>query len=88
MFFYNEFIDRIQDMYKFYKKAVKLLLLFATFCFFVFMENKFVLDPYFGETTDPDSLINYIYTPLFLKTKIDVLYFDILNWEKYDLLGY
>ena len=50
------------------------------------MEDKFVLDPYFGETTDPDSLINYIYTPLFLKTKIDVLYFDILNWEKYDLL--
>ena len=50
------------------------------------MENKFVLDPYFGETIDPDSLINYIYTPLFLKTKIDVLYFDILNWEKYDLL--
>ena len=50
------------------------------------MENKFVLDPYFGETTDPDSLIDYIYTPLFLKTKIDVLYFDILNWEKYDLL--
>ena len=47
------------------------------------MENKFVLDPYFGETIDPDSLINYIYTPLFLKTKIDVLYFDILNWEKY-----
>ena len=56
------------------------------FRFFVFMEDKFVLDPYFGETTDPDSLINYIYTPLFLKTKIDVLYFDILNWEKYDLL--
>jgi len=50
------------------------------------MEDKFVLDPYFGETTDPDSLINYIYTPLFLKTKIDVLYFDVLNWEKYDLL--
>jgi len=50
------------------------------------MENKFVLDPYFGKTIDPDSLINYIYTPLFLKTKIDVLYFDILNWEKYDLL--
>ncbi|MDC1374811.1 hypothetical protein N8294_06445 [Polaribacter sp.] len=50
------------------------------------MEDKFVLNPYFGETTDPDSLINYIYTPLFLKTKIDVLYFDILNWEKYDLL--
>ena len=56
------------------------------FCFFVFMENKFVLDPYFGELSDPDSLINYIYTPIFLKTKIDVLYFDILNWEKYDLL--
>ena len=50
------------------------------------MENKFVLDPYFGDTTDPDSLINYVYAPLFLKTKIDVLYFDILNWEKYDLL--
>lgn len=50
------------------------------------MEDKFVLDPYFGETSDPDSLINYIYTPLFLKTKIDVLYFDVLNWEKYDLL--
>ena len=50
------------------------------------MENKFVLDPYFGKTADPDSLINYIYTPLFLKTKIDVLYFDVLNWEKYDLL--
>ncbi len=56
------------------------------FRFFVFMEDKFVLDPYFGETSDPDSLINYIYTPLFLKTKIDVLYFDVLNWEKYDLL--
>ena len=50
------------------------------------MEDKFVLDPYFGETSDPDSLINYIYTPLFLKTKIDVLYFDVLNWEKYNLL--
>ena len=50
------------------------------------MENKFVLDPYFGELSDPDSLINYIYAPVFLKTKIDVLYFDILNWEKYDLL--
>lgn len=56
------------------------------FCFFVFMKDKFVLDPYFGKTADPDSLINYIYTPLFLKTKIDVLYFDVLNWEKYDLL--
>ena len=50
------------------------------------MKDKFVLDPYFGETADSDSLINYIYTPLFLKTKIDVLYFDVLNWEKYDLL--
>ena len=56
------------------------------FCSFVFMKDKFVLDPYFGKTADPDSLINYIYTPLFLKTKIDVLYFDVLNWEKYDLL--
>ena len=50
------------------------------------MDDYFVLDPYFGKTADPDSLINYIYTPLFLKTKIDVLYFDVLNWEKYDLL--
>jgi len=50
------------------------------------MRNTFVLDPYFGDTSDPDSLINYIYTPLFLKTKIDVLYFDVLNWEKHDLL--
>jgi len=50
------------------------------------MNDSLVLDPYFGDTSDPDSLINYIYTPLFLKTKIDVLYFDILNWEKYDLL--
>jgi hypothetical protein len=50
------------------------------------MDSKFTLDPYFGEIADPDSLINYIYTPLFLKTKIDVLYFDVLNWEKYDLL--
>ena len=50
------------------------------------MDDFFVLDPYFGKTADPDSLINYIYTPLFLKTKIDVLYFDVLNWEKYDLL--
>ena len=50
------------------------------------MRNTFVLDPYFGDTSDPDSLINYVYTPLFLKTKIDVLYFDVLNWEKYDLL--
>jgi hypothetical protein len=36
--------------------------------------------------SDPDSLINYIYTPLFLRTKIDVLYFDFLNWENHDLL--
>ena len=50
------------------------------------MDDFFVLDPYFDKTADPDSLINYIYTPLFLKTKIDVLYFDVLNWEKYDLL--
>ena len=50
------------------------------------MDDFFALDPYFGKTADPDSLINYIYTPLFLKTKIDVLYFDVLNWEKYDLL--
>ena len=50
------------------------------------MDDFFVLDPYFGDTLDPDSLINYIYTPLFLKTKIDVLYFDVLNWEKHDLL--
>ena len=50
------------------------------------MENKFVLDPYFGETIDPDSLINYIYTPLFLKTKVDVQYYEILNWERSGLL--
>ena len=50
------------------------------------MNDSLVLDPYFGDTLDPDSLINYIYTPLFLKTKIDVLYFDVLNWEKHDLL--
>ena len=62
------------------------ILLFATFLFLCYMDDFFVLDPYFGKTADPDSLINYIYTPLFLKTKIDVLYFDILNWEKYDLL--
>jgi len=51
------------------------------------MDSKFTLDPYFGDLSDPESLINYIYTPLFLKTKIDVLYFDVLNWEKYDLLS-
>ena len=50
------------------------------------MKNKFTLDPYFGELSDPDSLVNYIYAPIFLRTKIDVLYFDFLNWEKYDLL--
>ena len=51
------------------------------------MDSKFTLDPYFGDLSDPESLINYIYTPFFLKTKIDVLYFDVLNWEKYDLLS-
>ena len=51
------------------------------------MENEFVLDSYFGELSDPDSLINYIYTPVFLKTKIDVLYYEILNWERYGLLA-
>ena len=50
------------------------------------MKNKFVLDPYFGELSDPDSLVNYIYAPIFLRTKIDVLYFDFLNWENHDLL--
>ena len=50
------------------------------------MKNKFTLDPYFGELSDPDSLINYIYAPIFLRTKIDVLYFDFLNWENHDLL--
>ena len=52
------------------------------------MKNKFTLDPYFGELSDPDSLINYIYAPIFLRTKIDVLYFDFLNWENHDLLDY
>ena len=50
------------------------------------MDSKFVLDPYFGELSDPDSLINYIYTPLFLKTKVDVQYYEILNWERFGLL--
>ena len=50
------------------------------------MKNKFTLDPYFGELSDPDSLVNYIYAPIFLRTKIDVLYFDFLNWENHDLL--
>ena len=50
------------------------------------MDSKFVLDPYFGELSDPDSLINYICTPLFLKTKVDVQYYEILNWERFGLL--
>ena len=50
------------------------------------MKNKFILDSYFGELSDPDSLVNYIYAPIFLRTKIDVLYFDFLNWENHDLL--
>ena len=50
------------------------------------MKNKFILDSYFGELSDPDSLVNYIYSPIFLRTKIDVLYFDFLNWENHDLL--
>jgi hypothetical protein len=50
------------------------------------MKNKFILDTYFGELSDPDSLVNYIYAPIFLRTKIDVLYFDFLNWENHDLL--
>ena len=50
------------------------------------MKNKFILDFYFGELSDPDSLVNYIYAPIFLRTKIDVLYFDFLNWENHDLL--
>jgi hypothetical protein len=50
------------------------------------MKNKFILDTYFGELSDPDSLVNYIYSPIFLRTKIDVLYFDFLNWENHDLL--
>jgi hypothetical protein len=51
------------------------------------MENEFILDSYFGELSEPDSLVNYIYTPVFLKTKIDVLYYEILNWERYGLLA-
>ena len=50
------------------------------------MDIKFVLDTYFGELSDPDSLINYICTPLFLKTKVDVQYYEILNWERFGLL--
>lgn len=50
------------------------------------MEKAFILDDYFGEEKDPQSLINYVCRPVFLKTKIDVLYFDILNWEKHGLL--
>ena len=45
------------------------------------MKNKFVLDPYFGELSDPNSLVNYIYAPIFLRTKIDVLYFDFLKFD-------
>ena len=58
--FYNLFIVLDTSLYLI-EKAVVLLFIFIDFPFLCFMENKFVLDPYFGDTTDPDSLINYIY---------------------------
>ena len=51
------------------------------------MEQPFDLDSYFGNTNNLNKLANHICQPVFLKTKIDVLYNDILNWERYDLLG-
>jgi hypothetical protein len=50
------------------------------------METPFELDSYLGHLNDPNGLTNYIYQPVFLKTKIDVSYNDIINWERYDLL--
>ena len=50
------------------------------------MVKPFELDDYFGDQKSPESLINYVCRPVFLKTKIDVVYYDILNWEKHDLL--
>ena len=51
------------------------------------MEQAFDLDSYFGNANNLNKLANHICQPVFLKTKIDVLYNDILNWERYDLLG-
>ena len=51
------------------------------------MEQSFDLDSYFGNDNNLNKLANHICQPVFLKTKIDVLYNDILNWERYDLLS-
>ena len=51
------------------------------------MEKSFDLYSYFGNTNNLNKLANHICQPVFLKTKIDVLYNDILNWERNDLLS-
>ena len=51
------------------------------------MVKSFDLHSYFGNTSNLNKLANHICQPVFLKTKIDVLYDDILNWERNDLLS-
>ena len=51
------------------------------------MVKSFDLHSYFGNTNNLNKLANHICQPVFLKTKIDVLYDDILNWERNDLLS-
>ena len=51
------------------------------------MVKSFDLHSYFGNTSNLNKLANHICQPVFLKTKIDVLNDDILNWERNDLLS-
>jgi len=49
------------------------------------MEEQFNLDAYFG-TKSIIGLREQLYQPIFLKTHLDIVYSDIINWEREKLL--
>jgi hypothetical protein len=51
------------------------------------MDTTFLLDTYLGNANKIEQLRSELYQSIFLKTNIDVVYTDIINWEKYDLLA-
>jgi len=49
------------------------------------MCKKFILDNYFGKVPS-EGLREKLFQPVFLKTSLDIVYSDIINWEVNELL--
>jgi len=50
------------------------------------MDTAFLLDTYIGNYKKIGELRFELFQPIFLKTNIDIVYTDIINWERYELL--